>query len=222
MPTPAEQKALAFVALVLLLGGAVRVVRGDSPATANSAEQQALSRQATAAESATTIESGKRAEKGLNRGKKARRGRYAGAKFDSTGVLIEGTGVVSSTGFPPPGSRIDVDMRDRPLATVGRPPRGGGAWRGASEFSGTSGAAGAAGASDFPGATSRLDLDLADAAAMERLPGIGPALAKRIVASRDSLGPFGLLSALGRVKGIGPATMKRLAPLVTFSGQARR
>ena len=28
MPTPAEQKALAFVALVVLLGGVVRVVRG--------------------------------------------------------------------------------------------------------------------------------------------------------------------------------------------------
>lgn len=210
MPTPAEQKALAFVALVLLLGGAVRVVRGDSPATATSAEQQALGRQATAAELAATIEAAKKATKGQNRGKKARRGRYAGAKFDSTGVLIEGTGVVSSTGFPPPGSRIDVDMRDRPLATAGSLGRGGRDWGGGSSVPGV------------PGVPGRLDLDAADAAEMERLPGIGPALAKRIVASRDSLGPFGVLSALGRVKGVGPATMKRLAALVTFSGQARR
>ena len=67
-----------------------------------------------------------------------------------------------------------------------------------------------------------VDLDLADAGKIERLPRVGPALARRIVANRDSLGAFGVLSALGRVKGMGPATLARLAPLVTFSGQARR
>jgi competence protein ComEA len=67
-----------------------------------------------------------------------------------------------------------------------------------------------------------IDLDVAGAAEIERLPRVGPALARRIVASRDSLGPFGSLAALTRVKGIGPATAERLAPLVTFSGQARR
>jgi competence protein ComEA len=74
-----------------------------------------------------------------------------------------------------------------------------------------------------PGAAGALiDVNQADAAQLERLPGVGPALARRILASRDSLGPFGGLSALGRVKGVGPSTLRRLAPLVTFSGQARR
>jgi competence protein ComEA len=62
-----------------------------------------------------------------------------------------------------------------------------------------------------------VDLDRASAAEIERLPGIGPVLARRVVANRDSLGPFGSLKALERVKGIGPATAKRLAPYVTFS-----
>jgi competence protein ComEA len=52
------------------------------------------------------------------------------------------------------------------------------------------------------------------------LPRIGPSLAKRIVANRDSLGAFGSLDGLTRVKGIGVATRKLLQPLVTFSGRA--
>jgi competence protein ComEA len=67
-----------------------------------------------------------------------------------------------------------------------------------------------------------VDLDVADTVQIGRLPRVGPALARRIVANRDSLGPFGTLAALRRVKGVGPATLERLAGLVTFSGQARR
>jgi hypothetical protein len=66
--------------------------------------------------------------------------------------------------------------------------------------------------------TTRLDVDRASAAQLESLPGIGPALARRIVATRDSSGTFGSLAALqSRVRGIGPALAKRLAPDVTFS-----
>jgi len=43
MATPSEQKALAFVAMVVLLGGVVRVVRAGAPPNASSVEQQALS-----------------------------------------------------------------------------------------------------------------------------------------------------------------------------------
>jgi competence protein ComEA len=54
------------------------------------------------------------------------------------------------------------------------------------------------------------------------LPRIGSALAHRIVANRDSAGPFGSLEGLKRVRGVGVGTLKLLAPLVTFSGQTRR
>ncbi len=57
-----------------------------------------------------------------------------------------------------------------------------------------------------------LDPDRADAAEWERLPGIGPALAARIVADRAARGPFGGLAGLGRVRGIGPRTLERLRP----------
>jgi DNA uptake protein ComE-like DNA-binding protein len=69
--------------------------------------------------------------------------------------------------------------------------------------------------------TGPVDLDRATAAEIEALPGIGPALAARIVAHRDSAGAFGSMDALCDVRGVGPALAKRLSPLVTFSGGPR-
>lgn len=66
-----------------------------------------------------------------------------------------------------------------------------------------------------------VDVDVATAAELERLPRIGPALAARIVADRDSLGAFGSLRGLERVRGVGPAMLEALAPHVTFSGTPR-
>ena len=72
-----------------------------------------------------------------------------------------------------------------------------------------------------PTAATLLDLDTAPAESLERLPRIGPSLAKRIVADRDSLGPFGSLEGFQRVKGVGPAMIRAVAPYVTFSGTPR-
>lgn len=66
----------------------------------------------------------------------------------------------------------------------------------------------------------RIDADRADVRQLGRLPGVGPALARRIVANRESLGAFGGIGGLDRVPGIGPATLARLAPHLTFSGRA--
>lgn len=60
-------------------------------------------------------------------------------------------------------------------------------------------------------------MDTSSAELIETLNGIGPALAIRVVADRDSAGPFGSLEGLSRVKGIGPALSAKLAPQVTFS-----
>ena len=64
---------------------------------------------------------------------------------------------------------------------------------------------------DGPG----LNVNRATAVELEALPGIGPALARRIVADRESQGPFATVAALDRVPGIGPALMARLGGLVT-------
>jgi competence ComEA-like helix-hairpin-helix protein len=68
-----------------------------------------------------------------------------------------------------------------------------------------------------PTPVSRVDLDVATAGEIERLPGIGPSLARRIVADRDANGPFRCLAALDRVKGVGPALLTRLDTQATFS-----
>ena len=62
-----------------------------------------------------------------------------------------------------------------------------------------------------------LDMDVASEKEIEALRHVGPTLAKRIVADRDSFGPFGSLEGLRRVKGIGPSMVEKLDSAVTFS-----
>ncbi len=70
---------------------------------------------------------------------------------------------------------------------------------------------------EIPQIPTIVDLDVATAEEIETLRGIGPSLAKRIVADRDSLGPFGSLDGLQRVKGVGPKLALRIDSTVTFS-----
>ncbi len=53
-----------------------------------------------------------------------------------------------------------------------------------------------------------VDLNSADAQALQNLPGVGPATARAILAYRRKIGPFHRIEDLQRVKGIGP---KKLA-----------
>jgi len=62
-----------------------------------------------------------------------------------------------------------------------------------------------------PGPAS-MDIDRADTEELMRLPGIGPALAARIVAERRANGPFGGPDGLLRVRGIGVKTLARIRP----------
>jgi competence ComEA-like helix-hairpin-helix protein len=68
-----------------------------------------------------------------------------------------------------------------------------------------------------PGAaqTARLNINTASAAELELLPGIGPALAARIIEDRLAAGPFKSVDDLDRVKGIGPKTLERVRDLCT-------
>lgn len=63
----------------------------------------------------------------------------------------------------------------------------------------------------------RVDLNTADAAALDALPGIGPVLAERIVDRRNAE-PFGSVDDLDDVPGIGPALMADLRDLVRVQG----
>jgi competence protein ComEA len=61
-----------------------------------------------------------------------------------------------------------------------------------------------------------VPINLASAAELERLPGVGPVLAARIVADRVARGRFRDVSDLQRVRGIGPRSAARLAPRLRF------
>jgi competence protein ComEA len=64
----------------------------------------------------------------------------------------------------------------------------------------------------------RIDADRASAAELARLPRVGLALAKRIVADREAHGPFGGPAGLDRVPGIGPGLLAVLGPHLAFTG----
>ena len=65
-----------------------------------------------------------------------------------------------------------------------------------------------------------LDPNQADEVELDRLPGIGPARAVRIVEERAAHGPYREPDDLLRVPGIGPASLERLKPFLDFSGAA--
>jgi hypothetical protein len=68
----------------------------------------------------------------------------------------------------------------------------------------------------------RLDLDVASAAQIDSLPGVAPAMAKRIVADRAMRGPFLSKNGLRRVSGVGPRFIDRIDSLIVFSGTIRQ
>ncbi|MBI2410253.1 helix-hairpin-helix domain-containing protein [Candidatus Kaiserbacteria bacterium] len=66
-------------------------------------------------------------------------------------------------------------------------------------------------ASDF------ININTADAALLDTLPGIGPAYAARIVEYRAAHGPFARTEDIQNVSGIGPSTYAEIAPFITVA-----
>ncbi|MCX6016487.1 MAG: ComEA family DNA-binding protein [Chloroflexales bacterium] len=64
--------------------------------------------------------------------------------------------------------------------------------------------------------TTKVAVNHASAEELTALPGIGPALAARIVEYRTAHGAFTTMDDLGTVPGIGPAMQAKLAPLLGF------
>jgi len=64
----------------------------------------------------------------------------------------------------------------------------------------------------------KLDLDVATARQIDSLPGVSPAMAKRIVADRMMRGPFLSRDGFRRVPGVGPRFLQQIDSLIVFSG----
>lgn len=62
----------------------------------------------------------------------------------------------------------------------------------------------------------RIDINTASAEELTLLPGIGPALAQRILDYREENGPFSACSQLKNVKGIGQTTYEGLRDYIVL------
>ncbi|ATG54724.1 competence protein ComEA [Brachybacterium ginsengisoli] len=148
-------------------------------------------------------------------------------------IVVHVSGAVAAPGLVrlPPGSRIDDALRaaggaleDADLSAInlarplvdgeqihvpvpGEEPRPDAAAAPAQE--------GAAAGSTGPGDAARIDLNTANAAELEELPGVGPAIAERIVEHRERNGPFTSVEGLLEVSGIGPATLEEIREQAT-------
>ena len=78
------------------------------------------------------------------------------------------------------------------------------------------GEAGSVGGVVGAGGTPLVNINTADATALESLNGIGPSLSAAIIQYRTDNGPFASVDQLDEVSGIGPATLEELRPFVTI------
>ncbi len=196
-----ERQALAYIAALLLLSAAVRAAALPEP-MAVPAETLDMDAHIEATERA--VEEAARRERPLGRGE----------RLDPNTAPVEELDRLPGVG-PALAERI-VEARAvgpfRSAAELGRVPGVGP--RTAERLApflalpaeGGPARAGAGG----PSAGAVIDLNRADAAALQSLPGVGPVLAERIVAYRDSAGPFLAVDSLRAVKGIGAATLDRI------------
>jgi len=84
--------------------------------------------------------------------------------------------------------------------------------------------AGAGAAPDTKAASAQapVDINSASEAELAALPGIGAAMAKRIVEFRKEHGPFERVEDLMKVKGIGEKSFQKLRPAVTVGRKSSR
>lgn len=78
-------------------------------------------------------------------------------------------------------------------------------------------AAGESDPTDAPGVESvdtRININTASASELQRLPGIGPALAARIIEYRKAWGPFAKVEDIMEVSGIGPRKFEDIKNLI--------
>jgi competence protein ComEA len=111
------------------------------------------------------------------------------------------------------GLNLAARLADGDSVVVGNSANAGGSQSG---LSGGTRAQSAATASGTPSG-GLVNLNTADEAALDTLPGVGPVMAKNILAWRAANGKFTTVEQLQEITGIGPSRYAQLSPLVTVS-----
>lgn len=213
MPAPSNRAPLLLAIIVALgVGGRLWRERGASGGASTAPQQSALDLQLARAERAATGDGaraprGRRPRAGADSAPRAK-GRGRGAREASRSSTPD---AIRSEQTPP--GAIPPEAVRSYLAFASRPAN-------------SSAVRSARPVDDgrrrpWQGQPPPIDVERASAAELERLPRIGPALAKRIMEDRLARGPFGSLEGLQRVRGIGPAMARQLQGHVTFGGAGR-
>ena len=64
--------------------------------------------------------------------------------------------------------------------------------------------------------TAKININSADQTQLQKVPGIGPVTASKIIAYRNEKGDFTQIDQLTNIKGIGNATLEKMRPYITI------
>lgn len=226
--TTDEARALAFIAALLCLSAAVRIVGLPAPVSAPAEAGIDLAAHIEAVEAAVAeaeavarpLEPGETIDPNTATSPELRRlpgigpslaarivaDREANGRFVTLAELGRVPGV---------GERTLERLAPHVALPAPRWSPGGSGSMGPAAAPRAPGAGAGVGTGAPPGAGGAIDINRAGVEELTRLPGIGPVLAERIVAYRDSVGRFREVSELTAVKGIGEATLARFVDRVT-------
>ena len=112
------------------------------------------------------------------------------------------------------GMNLAARLADGDSVVVGAAPAAGDVASGVS-----GGAAGSATGADSTPAGGPIDLNTADEAALDTLPGVGPVMAQNILSWRETNGRFASVEQLQEISGIGPSRFAQISPLVTVTAR---
>jgi competence ComEA-like helix-hairpin-helix protein len=110
------------------------------------------------------------------------------------------------------GEQVHVPRKGETPVAGASPAAGTGVPGAAGGVGGVDGAGGVGGAGG--GAAVPVDLNSAELATLDTLPGVGPVLAQRIIDWRTEHGRFSSVDELGEVSGIGDKLLAQIAPKV--------